>query len=215
MKLVMAIAVTMGALFGGGCAPTPTVHQADSLSNVYRTVLRLPQTVRRVAVLPLTSDADPDADQGRDALQPVLLSEIAKTAAFEIMAVSPEQLRAVTGREAWSAQDVLPSDFLARLHTATGCDAVLFCRLKHYRPYPPMAVGWDLKLVDVSNHTLLWAVDQVVDSGEPAVARSARGYYDRAIHVPPPKGDSSNVLQSPRLFGQYAAAVAVETIPTH
>jgi hypothetical protein len=121
----------------------------------------------------------------------------------------------VTGRAAWSAQDVLPSDFLARLHTATGCDAVLFCRLSQYRPYPPMAVGWDLKLVDVNSHTLLWAVDQVLDAGEPAVARSARGYYDKAIHVPPPKGDPSSVLQSPRLFGQYAAAVAVETIPTH
>jgi hypothetical protein len=215
MKFVVAFALTVGALFLSGCACTPIAPQARSSANVYHAVSRLPQTVHRVAVLPLTSDDDPSADQGRDALQPVLLSEIAKTTAFEMVAVDPGQLRAVTGRDTWSAQEVLPSDFLTRLQAATGCDAVLFCRLKQFRPYPPMAVGWDLRLVDVSSHALLWAVDEVLDSGKPAVACSARGYYEQAIHVPPPKGDPSSVLMSPRLFGQYAASVAVETIPTH
>lgn len=215
MKRLIALALTIGALFHGGCTSAPATRQPDPSANVYHAVARLPQTVRLVAVLPLTSDADPNTDHGREALQPVLLSEIAKTTAFEMVAVDPEQLRAITGRATWNVQDVLPSDFLTRLHAATGCDAVLFCRLTHFRSYPPMAVGWDLKLVDINSRALLWAVDQVLDSGQPAVARAAREYYDQAIHVPPPKGDPSSVLQSPRLFGQYAAAMAVETIPAH
>ncbi len=214
MRIVIALIATL-TLLCAGCKTAPKVTQAGPSINMYRVNSQLPQTVRRVAVLPLTADGEIGADQGTDTLQPVLYSEIAKAAAFETVVISPEQLRALTGRATWNAQDVLPADFLTRLHAATHCDAVLFCRLTQYRPYPPMAVGWNLKLVDVSSRNVLWAVDQVLDSGEPVVAMSAREYYNQAINVPPPKGDPGSVLLSPRLFGQYAAAVVVETIPTH
>jgi hypothetical protein len=214
MRIVIAVTLTL-TLLCTGCKTAPKTAQVSASLNAYRAGSQLPQAVHRVAVLPLTATGEIGADQGRDTLQPVLYSEIAKTAAFETVVISPEQLRALTGRAYWNAQDVLPADFLARLRAATHCDAVLFCRLTQFRPYPPMAIGWDLKLVEVSNRTLLWAVDQVLDSGEPAVARSAREYYVQAISVPSPKGDPSSMLLSPSLFGQYAAATVVGTIPTH
>src|ERR1039457_694264 len=59
----------------------------------------LPLNLQRVAVLPLACD-EPQADlpEGCEALNPVLLAELAKIKKFEIVSVSREQLRSRTGR---------------------------------------------------------------------------------------------------------------------
>jgi hypothetical protein len=143
----------------------------------------------------------------------VLVAELIKTSAFEVTPVSREQLRAATGRSEWTADEVLPSDFCSHVRAITGCDAVLFCRLRQFRAYPPLIVGWDLKLVDASQCSVLWAVDEVFDSGKPAVASAAQGYYARAIGRGTLAGDPEMIMMSPRLFGQYAAASSLEALP--
>jgi hypothetical protein len=213
MKLVVALGLTFGALFHAGCASAPAIGQAEPVSNVYGAVACLPAQLRRVAVLPVTCEYNSDAEAGRDTLQPVLLAELAKTSAFEVVPVDHEQLEAITGRPAWAAHEVLPSDFFSRMREATGCDAVLFCRLKQFRAYPPLAVEWDLKLVDANRRSILWATDEVFDSGEPSVAGAARRYYAQAIGHSSAIGDPSAILMSPRLFGQYAAAASLAALP--
>ncbi|MGD1019099.1 MAG: hypothetical protein ABSA12_07240 [Verrucomicrobiia bacterium] len=215
MKFVVTLALTIGALFHGGCTSAPADRRAEPVNNVYSAVTRIPEPLRRVAVLPVTCEDDSDAEAGRDALQPVLLAELAKTSAFEVVPVSPEQLCAITGRSAWAAHEVLPSDFFSRMREATGCDAVLFCRLKQFRAYPPLAVEWDLKLVDANQRAIVWATDEVFDSGEPSVASAARRYYVQAIGHTPVVGDPGTILMSPRLFGQYAAAASLTALPAH
>ena len=105
-------------------------------------------------------------------------------------------------------------------------DGWVLCRIPHrlpqsplagHRPVsssnPPLAVGWSLKLVDARQRRIVWAVDEVFDAGKPAVASSARGYYARSIYEQATLRDSNGILGSPRWFGQYAAAAALETLP--
>jgi hypothetical protein len=209
--LALCTSLSSGCLFGAAHQETKTTTTA----NVYHAAA-LPATLRRVAVLPLTTDsADLITEEGRDTLQPVLFTELKKTRAFELVFVSPSQLRAVTGRAQWNAGETLPLDFFSRLHEAFGCDAVIFCRLGQYRAYPPLAVGWDLKLVDGNQQHVVWAIDEVFDAGDPSVETAARSYYERGIHTDDPLADPSSILLSPRRFGQYTASAALSTLPSH
>jgi hypothetical protein len=165
-------------------------------------------------VLPVTV-AEPDltAEIGRDDLEPVLYTELRRANAFESVVVSREQLRDLTGRTEWTATDELPRGFLERLRAATACDAVMFCRLVHYKPYTPVAVGWDIKLVDNTRTQILWAADEVFDAGDEATARAARRYYAEHFQTPSPLLDSWSILESPRRFAQYAASTVFATLP--
>jgi TolB-like protein len=205
-------------VFGVGCANTPFLGQATipsyKPSNVYREEAFLPPNFKRVAVLPLTTLVD-DAtvDFGRDSLAQILLDELGRSRRFELVAVSSEELRLLTGRSAWSGEEPFPQDFFDKLRSRLGVDAVLFCRLTQFRAYEPLAVGWRLKLLDAEEPHILWAVDEVFDARVPEIAAAARRYAQQH----PEQGSTiygpQGVFVSPRRFGQYTVSAVVDTMP--
>jgi hypothetical protein len=202
-----------------GCAThvaTPLAFvEAYKPSNIYRACTFLPPGIRRVAVLPITiENGDFQAESGRTELAPVLESELGKVKMFERVKISPEQLRALTGRTSWRSEDVLPSDFFEKLQEAFACDAVLFAHLRPYHAYQPIVIGWNLKLVEVKSHTILWAADEVFDSAKPSVTKAALS-YDREQPVLLAPTETEPVLISPRRFSQYTLCALLETIPPH
>ena len=58
----------------------------------------------------------------------------------------------------------------------------------------------------------LWAADEVFDAGDPSVSNAARR-FQRNQQMSEPHADSHTVLVSPRMFGQYALASLLATIP--
>ena len=93
--------------------PPPEVPTYYRPSNVYIYSLSLPASLRRVALLPLTTaSAVASQEAGVEALEPVLQTELEKTKRFEVVVVSDDQLRQLTGRTAWRADEALPLDFL-------------------------------------------------------------------------------------------------------
>ncbi len=176
--------------------------------NVHRGTPRLAPYLRRVAVLPLACASDTvSLEAGRDALQPVLESELIRTKNFEVVKVSPERLRGRTGRTSWTGAEALPAAFFESMRAETDCDAVLFCQLTLFRGYAPLAIGWRMRLVDVHTRQTLWAVDEVFDATEPAVVRGARRFDQEP-------GDGWAILNSPRRFGTYAVSAVLATLPT-
>ena len=195
------------------------LHPRDMLSgpsfepqNIYVASAALPENIRRVAVLPMAADEQRSIMiAGREALEPVLKSELVKTRKFEVVSISPEQARALTGQLRWADTEALPHDFMERLQASSGCDAVLFCELTSYRPYAPLAIGWRMKLIDVRSRQILWAGDELFDAGESAVKNGARRYQEselKALH----SGEWA-IENSPRHFGQYTVARLLETLP--
>jgi hypothetical protein len=180
--------------------------------NTFAYLRYLPPTLRRVAVLPLVSEnSRGDLPEGCEALSPVLLDELNKTKKFEVVSISAEELRSHTGRTGWAGTEILPADFFDSLQNSCGCDAVLFCQLTVFRGYAPLAVGWRFKLVDVRSRQILWAADEVFDAGQPAVLNAAFHYQTAELHDC--KNDGWALQNSPRQFGQYAAAQLLATLP--
>jgi hypothetical protein len=150
---------------------------------------------------------------GREALWPVLLNELGRVRHFEVVSVTADDLRLMTGRGAWSGEEKLPLDFFEKLKDRLGVDAILFSRLTQYRAYEPLSVGWRLKLMDADEPRILWAVDEVFDARVPEVAAAAVRYDQGHPDASSSLHDSRGVLTSPKRFGRYAASAVVQTLP--
>jgi hypothetical protein len=158
-----------------------------------------------------------------ETLGPLICPELEKCKRFEVIQVSPDQLRQWTGRSGWRADEPLPADFFGRVSDATGCDAILFSQLTRYAPYQPVAVGWKFSLVvnpptgpitaPMLKDKILWSADEVLDAGEPGVSNAAKDYYGTHMRNEAPSADSSIILNSPVEFGQYTLAALLQTLP--
>ncbi len=219
-KLTWLACMTAGAsVVFGGCSHTSFLGHATTASyqpsNVYREEPALAPNIRRVAVLPLAVLTDEAGMEfGRDALWPVLLSELGRVRQFEVVSVTPEDLRLMTGRSAWGGEEKLPMDFFDKLKEKLGVDAILFSRLTQYRAYEPLSIGWRLKLIDAEEPRILWAVDEVFDARVPEVAAAAIRYDQRHPDTGSSLHDAKGVLTSPRRFGRYSASAVVQTLPS-
>lgn len=208
--LVGALAGCQTPLFATG----PLAPKPDHPGNVFAYPPNLSPSLQRVAVLPLAATAAVgDLPEGCEALTPVLWEQLVKSKKFEVVNVTPAQLRRRTGRPAWTGTESLPADFLASLHQEYGCDAVLFSELTAYHAYAPLVVGWRLKLVDVRTGQILWAVDELFDAARPGIA-SAACHFEKGQQATTAASDRRwVVLNSPRRFGGYSAAALLDTLP--
>jgi hypothetical protein len=213
-----ALALTLVAGLLAGCASRrlsdTVLGPGYQPSNVLLPKGPLPDSIRRVAVLPLACDASVgDLAAGREALEPVLREELGKSRRFELVFVAAEDLKQRTGQASWKAEEKLPVDFLVKLKDAYNCDAILFSQLTVFRGYPPMAVGWRMRLVEMDRGETWWAADEVFDAGQPAVVNGARRYQQEQQQDASPQLDSRGILNSPRRFGHYTAATLLGTLP--
>jgi len=207
------------ALLVAGCASHSfdVAHVADiryEPSNVYRRSKTLDPQIRRVAVLPITTVSSTEMFiAGAQLLQQFVADELQKSKRFDLAVLSPEQLRQWTGQAAWRDDEALPPDFFSRLREGCGCDAVFFAQLTRYFPYPPVAVGWKLSLVEVQNHQIVWKADELFDAGDTIVANAARHYSIEHVHIEGPADDPAAILGSPSRFGQYSLSALLATLP--
>ncbi len=219
------------ALCIAGCASIP--KSLDEIGprykpvNIYRRSEMLPTHLRRVAILPLTTPVSSALlSAGAADLESVLYAELEKSGRFEVIPVSAEQLRVLTGQSGWRADEQLPANLLERLREGTGCVAVLFSQLIRSQPYEPLAIGWKFTLVEKAETTqdaagalkdaglqILWSADEVFDAGDVSVATAARAYYSQHLKNEAPLSDSSTVLGSPSRFGQYTLNALFATLP--
>ena len=197
-----------------GCVSNPANLLTYNPDNIHRSNPTLPANVQRLAVLPLSASSQScDLDEGREALEPILREELIATKRFEVLQPTTETLRSYTGRTIWSASDELPPDLLEQLNKAVGCDAVLFSELTLFRPYPPIAVGWRFRLVEVHSKEVLWAADEIFDSSQASVRTGANLFGWSEAKFGGAKEERWAMLNSPRHFGQYTLATLLETLP--
>jgi hypothetical protein len=73
-----------------------------------------------------------------------------------------------------------PEQLLA-IHKTLKCNAVLIGTVTKYQPYPHLAIGLHLRLVDLTDGQLLWALEQVWDSADKTTERRIKKYFDKQI----------------------------------
>jgi hypothetical protein len=219
MRICRCGLLLMGSVMFSGCTMVPPQFARAVVApykprNTFAWGSTLPIQLRRVALLPITCDeVQPDAIAGRDALEPVVLAELMKIQKFEVVKMSSELLSSKTGQASWSCEQSLPADLLDWLCKSRNCDAVLFCQLTVFRGYAPLAVGWRMRLVDTHTRTTVWAGDEIFDAGVPAVQAAARKYRNSSGQNAAGPVDDWGIDNSPRRFGQYAAAQLLRTLP--
>jgi hypothetical protein len=207
------------ALLAAGCVSHSfdIAHVADVRyrpSNVYLKSKTLDPQLKRVALLPVTTVASTETFiAGAQLLQPFVAAELEKTRRFDLVLISPEQLRRWTGQAAWRDDEALPPDFFSRLRDGCGCDAVFFSQLTRFNPYQPVAVGWKLTLVEAEDSQIVWKADELFDAGDTLVANAARYYSNEHVHIEGPADDPAAILGSPSRFGQYSLSALLATLP--
>lgn len=66
---------------------------------------------------------------------------------------------------------------LLEMRKTLKCDAVLIGSVTSYKPYPHMSIGLQLRLIDLADGELLWAVEQVWDTTDKTTGHRMRKYY--------------------------------------
>ncbi len=211
------IAVTI-SIFVTGCSQSRYLRQALTPSyvpsNVFTEEPNLPANLRRVALLPSGAISDSaEMAFGLESMEPALRAALARVRTFELVPVSRDELRLLTGRSDWRPDDKLPPDLFDKLKEKLAVDAVLFSTLTAYRAYEPIAIGWRIKLIDADEPHIIWAVDEIFDARVPEVAAAAVRHAEHHRESASSLEESRSVLTSVRRFGHYAASAVVGTMP--
>lgn len=201
-----------------GCATPPKIADIVigpdyEVTNYNRRDPVLPPEVRTVAVLPITGNLDTLTSEGKEYLEEVAKSELDKLGRFEAIYLTREQLKLWSGKESWRSDEVIPRPMLEKLKKETAAQGILFIHLSNYNPYPPLMIGWKMKLVRADSMEVLWAIDEVFDAGEESVSNSARRFSKNRVPTNPVLTDSRTVLLSPTIFARYSLTASLATIP--
>ena len=76
---------------------------------------------------------------------------------------------------------------LSAIQNTLKCNAVLSGTITQFRPYPHMVVGLRLRLIDLSDGQLLWAVEQIWDTADKTIENRIKKYFQenmKAGHDP-------------------------------
>jgi len=198
-------AIALAAVLLAGCGAEPEIRLG-----YYVAPRRDLVALRRVVLLPLANETDqPGAELG---LSEELFRAVQGSRLFHVCPVRAEDPGAAglpaVGSGPFTLQD------LARLRRALGADAVLAGALTRWQPYPRMQTGLYLRLVDLRDGRVLWAVDHVWDATNEHTQRRVRRFFERNMGTgTAPFGWELGTV-SPRAFQKFVAHEVVETLPS-
>lgn len=66
---------------------------------------------------------------------------------------------------------------LLEMRKTLKCDAAMIGSVTSYKPYPHMAIGLQLRIIDLTDGELLWALEQVWDTTDKTTGHRMRKYY--------------------------------------
>jgi len=101
---------------------------------------------------------------------------------------------------------------LSAIRKTLNCNGVLTGTITQYRPYPHMAIGLRLTLVDLRDARLLWAVEQVWDTADRTTRARVKDYYQSQIHSQIGRLSEQLVDVSPLRFMDFVAYEVARTM---
>ena len=104
-------------------------------------------------------------------------------------------------------------DDLAALRQTLNVGGVLFGTIQRYQSFPHLQVSINLKLVDTRSGQLLWAFEDVWDSGDKAVENRMRKFFEEQMRSGYEPMDWQIMLLSPRAFERFVVYEITETLP--
>jgi len=93
-----------------------------------------------------------------------------------------------------------------------GTDAVLIGTVTSYTPYPHMAMGLHLKLIDLRNGQVIWAIEQVWDTADKATEQRIKKYFEKQLRSGFSPLDEQLATMSSINFVRFVTYDATETL---
>ena len=70
---------------------------------------------------------------------------------------------------------------LSAIHKTLNCNAVLKGTITGFEPFPHMIIGLRLKLIDLNDGQLLWAIEQIWDTADKTTQNRIKDYYSHNL----------------------------------
>jgi hypothetical protein len=105
-----------------------------------------------------------------------------------------------------------PLETLKQVHKDLGCDAILTGMIRDYQTYPRLAVSLRLRLVDLNNGELLWAMEQVWDSTDLELGKRMKGFFKTEMSDEYQPLNWRMGLVSPNIFNKFVSYEVGETL---
>ena len=70
---------------------------------------------------------------------------------------------------------------LSAIRKTLNCNAVLKGTITGFEPFPHMTIGLRLKLIDLTDGQLLWAIEQIWDTADETTQDRIKSYYNRNL----------------------------------
>jgi hypothetical protein len=61
------------------------------------------------------------------------------------------------------------------------CNGLLLGTITEYQPYPHMVIGLRVKMLDLTDGQLLWAMEQVWDCADKSIQKRIQGYFKNEL----------------------------------
>jgi len=160
------------AILLSGCR-SQSIPSAPAANYYYRNPDKKFITIGRAAIVEL----------GNDSSYPQISSDITGSL---YQALQKRQVFGLTlvrqNDPAWRSLQLQPDstytfEQLLAIRDALKCDGVLLGTVTEYKPYPHMTVGLRLKLLDLRDGQLVWALEQVWDSADKTTEKRIKNYF--------------------------------------
>ena len=166
-------------------------------------------TVGKIAVLELdnrTTRADLS-----EVLTEGLADNLGKKHLFSVQSV-------FRGEPAWQSLDLEQIgdnslQELARLRQGLEVDAVVLGTITRYRTYPHLMLGLHLKMVDIRDGQLLWAIEDVWDSTDKNTELRMKDFFEKQMRTGYEPMDWQLLIASPKAFNKFVLFEVTQTLP--
>jgi hypothetical protein len=197
---LMLTLILAGCGMGKICEPAPTYYYINPHKDL--------NAVGRVALIELTNDSS-YPQISADATE-ALFEAIQKKQKFGLTVIRQnDPLWRSMSHEMSTAYNF---EQLSAMRDTLKSDAVIFGSVTGYRPYPHMFIALRLKLIDLSDGQLLWAIEQVWDTTDKMTQNNIKNFYDHNILPGCDSLEEKLGTVSSLKFIKFVACEAAETL---
>jgi hypothetical protein len=108
-----------------------------------------------------------------------------------------------------------PLETLKTVHKDLGCDAILSGVITDYQTYPRMTISLKLKLVDLTDGELIWAMEQVWDTTDRNIEARLKGFFDQEMRCGYEPLNWKMGMVSPIVFNKFVSYEVAETFTSY
>jgi hypothetical protein len=172
-KIENGMILLLLAVFFSGCR-TQSIPSAPAANHYYRNPDKKFTTFGRAAIVELHNDSS--YPQISKDITESLYQALQKRQVFGLTLIRQHD---PSWRSLQLQQDsTYTLEQLLAIREMLKCDGVLLGTVTEYRPYPHMAVGLRLKLLDLRDGQLVWALEQVWDSADKTTEKRIKSYFE-------------------------------------